>query len=74
MSNFKITKSLLQFVKGSCTCYHAYLQAEKKVKVDKVRKKKEKEQKEQENKAQIEKEITKSKLNQEILFTKDCIK
>ena len=45
LSNFKITKSLLQSVKGSYTHYQAYLEAEKKVKVDQERKKKEKEQK-----------------------------
>lgn len=33
-SNFKITKSLLQSVKGSYACYQAYLEAEMKVKVD----------------------------------------
>ena len=74
LSNFKITRSLLQSVKGSYTRYQAYLEAEKKVKVDQERKKKEEEQKEQEKEEQVEKEKTKSKLNQDISFTKDCIK
>ena len=68
-SNFKITKSLLQSVKGSYACYQAYLEAEMKVKVDQEWKKKE-----QEKEEKVEKEKTKSKLNQDISFTKDCIK
>ena len=48
LSNFKITKSFLQSIKGSYTCYQAYLEAEKKVKVDQERKEKKEEQKEQE--------------------------
>ena len=68
-SNFKITKSLLQSVKGSYACYQAYLEAEMKVKVDQEWKKKE-----QEKEEKVEKEKTKSKLNQNISFTKDCIK
>ena len=74
LSNFKITRSLSQSIKGSHTRYQAYLEAEKKVKVDKERKKKEEEQKEQEKEEQVEKEKTKSKFNQDISFTKDCIK
>ena len=71
LSNFKITRSLLQSVKRSHTRYQAHLEAEKKVKGDQERKKKEEEQ---ENEEQVEKEKTKSKLNQDISFTKDCIK
>ena len=44
-SNFKITKSFLQSVKGSYACYQAYLEAEMKVKVDQEWKKKEQEKK-----------------------------
>ena len=74
LSNFKITRTLLQSVKGPYTHYQAYLEVEKKVRVDQERKKKEEEQKEQEKEEQVEKEKTKSKLNQDISFTKDCIK
>ena len=74
LSNFKITKSFLQSIKGSYTCYQAYLEAEKKVKVDQERKKKKEEQKEQEKEEQVEEKKTKSKLNQDISFTQDCIK
>ena len=39
LSNFKITKSLLQSAKVSYTLYQVYLEAENKVKVDQEQKK-----------------------------------
>ena len=68
LSIFKITKSTFQSVKGSYTRYQEYPEAKKKVKVDQEQIKKEKEQEKEE---QVEKETN---LNQDISFTKNCIK
>lgn len=71
MENFKVTKSLMRFVKGAYASYEADLAAQRELEIRNKRIENEQEHKERENTDRIQ---TLYKLDQDIVYTKDSIK